>query len=30
MPLVSCYDIFIPLAEVERVGSYSLPYFKYP
>jgi hypothetical protein len=30
MPLVSCYDIFMPLDEVERVSAYSLPYYKYP
>ena len=30
MPLVSCYDIFMPLDEVERVSAYSLPYYRYP
>lgn len=30
MPLVSCYDIYMPLDEVERVSAYSLPYYKYP
>lgn len=30
MPLVSCYDIYMPLDEVERVSAYSLPYYRYP